>query len=77
MTAIATPGPVLAKVPVAPPEFNVTVATSAGRTPALKTGTPPKVAVVVPSYTLLLAVSPVMVNTMAVMLAVSAGWLTV
>ncbi len=60
-----------AKVPVAPVETRLT--TSPDITPKRDALTVVKVAVVVPSYTLLFAVAPVTVNPIEVILAVVVG----
>jgi hypothetical protein len=61
VTVLPVPTLILSKTPEAKPEFSVTLAASAGKTPFNK-GVPPSVAAVVRSYCLSLAVTPVMVT---------------
>ncbi len=75
VTVLAVPTFLSAKTPVAPAVLSVTV--SPDSTPTRAAPATFNVAVVVRSYTLLLAVTPVTVSAFAVMSAEVAGWVSV
>ena len=77
VTVLPVPAVLLEKTPEAPLVLMLEFTVSPVTTPDNAAVPVLKVAVVAPSYTLLLAVTPLMVSVAAVMFAVALGWVTV